>query len=148
MGTNYYLHKNICEHCGRGDDRPLHIGKSSGGWCFGLHVGDIGSSVHGIIEVAGLDDWKELWESPGVLIRDEYGREIPPAELLNVILNRSWHSKVHQRHPNQWYDSEEDFSEQNHAEPGPNGLSRHKIDGSHCVGHGDGTYDLITGEFS
>ena len=42
MGTNYYLHRprtNECEHCGRADEAPpLHIGKSSSGWCFSLHV--------------------------------------------------------------------------------------------------------------
>ena len=38
MGTNYYLHKKPpCEACGH-EPAPLHIGKSSGGWCFSLHV--------------------------------------------------------------------------------------------------------------
>lgn len=33
MGTNYYLHEDICPHCGR-CERKLHVGKSSGGWTF------------------------------------------------------------------------------------------------------------------
>ena len=36
----------------------------------------------------------------------------------------------------------------NYAEPGPNGLVRAKINGVHCIGHGEGTWDYITGEFS
>ena len=31
----------------------------------------------------------------------------------------------------------------NSAEPGPNGLVRHLLDGSHCIAHGVETYDLI-----
>ena len=39
MGTNYYFEDSseVCECCGRGAE-SLHIGKSSGGWCFSLHV--------------------------------------------------------------------------------------------------------------
>lgn len=41
MGTNYYLHsQDPCEHCGRSYPE-LHIGKSSAGWVFALHVGDV-----------------------------------------------------------------------------------------------------------
>jgi len=42
MGTNYYLVKNErppCPCCERTYvQERLHIGKSSGGWCFALHV--------------------------------------------------------------------------------------------------------------
>lgn len=60
MGTNYYAeYQPPCPTCGR-QDPPLHIGKSSAGWCFSLHV----------IPELGLNDWPE-WEawlagSPGV----------------------------------------------------------------------------------
>jgi len=36
----------------------------------------------------------------------------------------------------------------NQAEPGPDGLARHKVNDGHCIGHGEGTWDLIIGEFS
>lgn len=53
MGTNYYLHtKPDCECCGRGFE-PLHIGKSSGGWCFSLHVMPEDN-------INTLDDWGEI----------------------------------------------------------------------------------------
>lgn len=36
MGTNYYLHLDVCKHCGRSGE-VLHIGKSSAGWRFMFH---------------------------------------------------------------------------------------------------------------
>ncbi len=127
MGTNYYLHKSVCEHCGRGDE-PQHIGKSSGGWCFSLHVNDT---------VRSLDDWRAEWSRPGVVIKNEYGEVVPPDEMERIILERAWPRRK---------DSSFDYVG-NHAEPGPNGLIRHKI-GRWRIAHGDGTYDLIPGEFS
>lgn len=46
------------------------------------------------------------------------------------------------------YINEEDFHKCNQSERGPNGLLRHKIDGKHCISHGQGTWDCIVGEFS
>lgn len=37
MGTNYYYYQDVCPHCGK-PDKKLHIGKSSGGWYFSLHI--------------------------------------------------------------------------------------------------------------
>lgn len=45
------------------------------------------------------------------------------------------------------YRSIEEMLQRNNAVPGPNNLLRHKID-QHCIGHGDGTYDYLVGEFS
>jgi hypothetical protein len=128
MGTNFYAEVNHCDHCGRFEE--LHIGKSSAGWCFSLHV---------IPEenLNSLEDWKELLSKPSTKIRDEYGSPIPLDELLNRITNRSWKNIVH----------DDIFMRQNHAVDGPNGLLRHQV-GPYCVGHGEGTWDLIPGEFS
>lgn len=130
MGTNYYLSKALCLHCGRGD-KPLHIGKSSAGWCFSLHV----DSDEGITSLA---DWQALWGNPHNLIHDEYGDRVTPAEMLAVITERGRRAQANE---------DTKFYADNDAEPGPNGLLRHRL-GPYCVGHGDGTYDLIPGEFS
>ena len=136
MGTNYYVNKeDICEYCGRGGEE-LHIGKSSAGWHFGLHV----IPNEGI---NNLEDWKKFWK--GKRIRDEYGRTITAKEMLKVITerksNNDWNKKPFM------YNGWVDFHNQNNSERGINGLVRCKI-GSHCIGHGEGTWDLITGEFS
>jgi hypothetical protein len=89
MGTNYYYHeKPPCECCDRPFE-PLHIGKSSAGWCFSLHVipeQDINS----------LDDWRRKWLARGVII-DENGRKVTPEQMLDVITNRS-HPRGLSRH--------------------------------------------------
>jgi len=130
VGTNYYLRKNVCEHCGRGD-KDKHIGKASYGWCFSLHV---------IPEdgINTLDDWKREFGSDRSQIVNEYGESVDASQMLDIITKR--------KHPKPPGDS--DFYRHNSAVPGPNNLARHRIDGRHCVGHGEGTWDYITGEFS
>lgn len=128
MGTNFYFEKEPpCCRCGRGYEMR-HIGKSSAGWCFSLHVDDF---------IKSLDDMVKAWQ--GKKIVDECGEEIPEADMLRRIKDRSWERKG-PADPG-WY-------HRNEAIPGPNGLARRAIDGRHCVGHGEGTWDLITGEFS
>lgn len=81
MGTNYYLEeKSSCECCGRGYE-SLHIGKSSMGWNFSLHI------IEGEIET--LDQWKDRWSKEGVRIVNEYGDTLTPDEMLDKITNRS-----------------------------------------------------------
>lgn len=78
MGTNYYLHElpGSAKY-----PRNLHIGKSSGGWAFALHVipeDDINS----------LDDWRNLWNGPWTCIKNEYGDKVSPKELEVIITKR------------------------------------------------------------
>jgi hypothetical protein len=128
MGTNYYLvtRSNECSACARHDEERLHIGKSSTGWCFSLHV----IPERGL---NSLDDWKRLWESGGV-IENEYGEERTAAEMLSTITDRRFEGA-------EWTASD---LAQNHASRGPNGLARH----GYQAKPGPGTWDLCTGEFS
>lgn len=143
MGTNYYLHPKPCECCGRHDkDMEVHIGKSSGGWCFSLHVGgehDYRFEEAGLKVPHCLDDWKEIFKTDGYVISDEYGRPTSVKEMLDTIMNRSWNSRAGMT---------PEYLRSNHAVEGPNNLLRHKVDGRHCVGNGEGTWDYIVGEFS
>lgn len=133
MGTNYYLHSPKCFHCGKEEEPPIHLGKSSGGWCFSLHVmPEEGicnwQDVQALIEDKLCKEW---------CIKNEYGDQISLVDFMKVVTERSW------RHPwghNSWL--------VNNAVQGPNNLARHVIDHWHCIGHGEGTYDYITGEFS
>ena len=91
MGTNYYWYEKAdCECCGRPFE-PIHIGKSSGGWCFSLHIYP-DDNIH------TLDDWKSLWYKPGSFIRNEYGEKILIEEMLKTITERSWRGRDPMRH--------------------------------------------------
>ncbi len=121
MGTNYYA--RFSEDF---DAEPLHIGEASLRWTFALHVyPDRGLN--------SLDDWMKLLHDNSVVeIVDEDGCTYTPLALREVITERYWRGK-------------RDYSE---GVEGPNGLTRRKIDGTHCIGHGEGTWDLCIGEFS
>jgi len=136
MSTNYYYyHHHHCPHCGR-NDPPLHVGKSSSGWCFALHVyPDAGLHT--------LADWVVRWRAGGV-IQDQHGDTVAVEDMLSVISERTGDGS------NSFAMS--DYSVYHNgaidSEPGPNGLDRRAIDGEHCVGHGDGTWDLCQGDFT
>ncbi|SFK63759.1 hypothetical protein SAMN05216302_101131 [Nitrosomonas aestuarii] len=129
MGTNYYM------HLGKdGDDEvnkifdPVHIGKSSVGWCFSLHIyPDKG--------VSDLNDWEKLFCSDNASIRDEYGNVVTAEVMTDIITDRCFNGN---KTPGNLM----------HGQAGPNGLWRHRIDGDLCVGHGRGTWDLFAGDFS
>lgn len=140
MGTNYYSVKRGVEELdgdafwdlrdGEGD-AVLHIGKSSGGWCFSLHI----IPERGIND---LWDWFDLLLDPDRIIVDEYREVISFSEMFRKITQRG------RPDDNSWT---ERILQQNHAELGPNNLVRHQI-GHGCVKHGAGTWDCITGRFS
>lgn len=127
MGTNYYLTERApCEHCGRGDHR-IHIGKSSAGWHFALH----GIPERGLMD---LESWRALFERAHK-IEDEYGVALSPGEMLSIITNRS------RDKPPGWSPELFDLN-------GLGYLVRARLDGNRCVSHGEGTWDVIVGEFS
>jgi hypothetical protein len=132
MGLNFYwTEKPPCHSCGRDFPRQ-HIGKSSVGWCFALHV-------YPEDGINGLDDWKRRFEIPGSGIFDEQHRRLTVAEMLWIITDRGFEGAV----------VDVDFLRINHAVRGPNGLLRTRRDGKLCIGHADndGTWDLMIGEF-
>jgi hypothetical protein len=129
MGTNYYWHRSKpCPCCNRPFEK-VHIGKSSGGWHFSLHI----IPEEGI---NNLEDWLIIIDLPGSWIEDEYGQTISKEEMIKEITERSWRRPPSHEYLNKY------------TEKGYNNLLRYTIDGQHCVGHGDGTWDLIIGEFS
>lgn len=140
MGTNYYLieKSRACPMCGHDPAERLHIGKSSSGWCFSLHViPEIG--IH------DLDDWRKKWCEPETRIVDEYKHVVSLTEMEACVVDRRLTSGWEETPSG--YVSWSAFHALNQSEMGPRGLLRHRI-GEHCVGHGEGTWDLIQGEFS
>lgn len=122
MGTNYYVIKKqarACAHCGHSQPAEmLHVGKSSGGWAFMLHVvPELGINT--------LEDWRPLLEQMDIV--NEYGDKVSAEQMLRVITGREqlWPFPTDSNRP----------------------LQRSKVDGV-CIGHGPGTYDYIVGDFS
>lgn len=68
IGTNYYYHTNICNHCERAD--IMHVGKKSAGWTFHFRGYRIKTGAdQNIVSVA---DWARVFETvPGVLVDEE-----------------------------------------------------------------------------
>jgi hypothetical protein len=136
MGTNYYWHRadtNKCECCGRSDKySPVHIGASFAGWCFMLHV-----SKGEQFPPSSFEDWKDLFYWDSSHIEDEYGNHVSAEDMIREIENRSC-----------TYSRDKFNYTLNDAEPGPGNLVRCKVNGWHCIGHGEGTWDYIVGDFS
>jgi hypothetical protein len=144
MGTNYYLTFNG-SLLDRLKDKPkveLHIGKSSGGWCFSLHVvPELG--------INSLRDWYRLFRKDDNVITNEYHDVLTIEQMLDVITNRKSRANTLPEASSTLSSQRElaRYLAANHAVLGPYKLMRHKIDGF-CIGHGTGTWDLLNGEFS
>lgn len=131
MGMNYFWYeKPQCPHCGR-EFPPIHIGKSSHGWTFGLHVDPY-------LGINSLEDWKARFAVKGSYIKNEGGEVVTPSWMLQEITQRAFPAAR---------EITPDFLRNNNAVLGPNGLVRHRVDNYHCIGHGKGTWDLMAGEF-
>lgn len=150
VGTNYYLDLKVCEHCGRGGDR-IHIGKSSVGWVFALHVyPDRG--------IRDLEDYLPLFEAEGSKITDEYGKPVTAWEMRCNIMARarivdkakSSEAKIKLGiYGDPKYDFEsEGWYAHNHAVKGPMGLARGAMvtDRHGPTKHGAGTWDCYEGQ--
>ena len=148
MGTNYYLHikKPDQKVVTPMSFNTYHIGKSSYGWAFSLHVDE----YEGVNSLQDLKN-KILEAGENATIQDEYGNIFTLDELLSVILDRSWGN---------YCASEEEFKTSKHMFPDDfltstrhkiyKSMRRHTIDGRFCVGWSseEETYDLIKGSFS
>ena len=135
MGTNFYWID------GQNPEEPRHIGKSSAGWVFALHI----YPEDGIDD---LPDWLRFWDMMEGHIEDEYDRVVPVLDMVSRITDRQhgdgdrdWNK------PPYGYSSWAKFHGEHHSEPGPCGLLRPRLDRRH-VKHGSGTWVCTIGEFS
>lgn len=129
MGTNYYWmdqHKN-----------KTHIGKSSAGWVFALHIypGD---------DINDLSDWLRFWDGQEGWIEDEYGDKVEVPMMVRIISGPK-ETREHNSPPT-FYSSWDSFHRENHSEIGPYGLIRSRIN-SRCIKHGAGPWDCHIGDF-
>lgn len=82
MGTNFYLHTDVCLDCGRPKE-ILHIGKSSMGWrfLFQAHPG-----------LTTWDAWRSALADSKNHIVDEYGQRVA-FDLLELWIVKAQHLK-------------------------------------------------------
>lgn len=132
MSTNFFLVPPQCPCCGH-QDKSIHLGKSSVGWTFGLRIRP-DDNINNWNDIVSLIKEKQAdyWQ-----IQDEYGTPFSFAQFSYVVCERQ--GKRASFSPS--------WLAQNYAMEGPNNLVRRLIDGQHCVGHGDGTYDYLVGSF-
>ena len=128
MGTNYYSVKRGMEKLdsesfwgARGNEDILHIGKSSGGWCFSLHIIPE-------LNIHDLPGWVPYLLDPDRLIVDEYREVLTYEEMI---------AKITDRRSNRTCTWDKEMYDKNYAEPGPNNLVRHSMSRG-CVRQGEG----------
>jgi hypothetical protein len=138
MGTNYYTVKKGVEEmdseafwASRGSEDNLHIGKSSAGWCFSLHIIPE-------LNIHDLPGWVPYLLDQDRLIVDEYRQVVTYEQMLAIITDRK---------SNRTCTWTREMYDKNYAEPGPNNLARHSL-GHGCTRQGAGSWDCIEGEFS
>lgn len=117
-GTNYYLKREV-EGSGW---THLHIGKSSFGWCFALNT------IPGL-GLNSLEAWKNFMRGDAYKVVDEQGSEISKREIVRIITKR--------HHPREGIPNGKRLM----------GLARRRADGVRIIGHGKGTWDLVTNKF-
>lgn len=142
MGINYYVkspENPKCECCGHQEpSEDKHIGKSSYGWNFALHV----YPEEGIND---LDDWIPILKDSEIV--DESDCSISFEQLMDTITKRKRTSEA-----NPW--NKNDNITKTYKELITNdiiltekGLARMKLS-SFCIKHGQGTWDCFIGSFS
>lgn len=129
MAVNYYAVKGDWPSAGEFESlkmgysgRPamIHVGKSSGGWNFLLHV-------YPEQDIKTLSDWKALAErliADGWRFESEDRKEISADALWRVVERADYRDS--------------DLMHMRRSKPSPN----------YCIGHGEGYYDYIIGDFS
>lgn len=167
MGTNYYanIDRNktklsateieVLEYepeLSNPDDFLIHLGKSSSGWRFSLHV----------YPEIGIMNWNDVLNKivlNSIEILDEYGDAIPVQDFIRIATDRKSHKaefpiKVCPRGKRlgEWIEvwSDDEYFEQTGYRLDKHGLNIHPIDRDHCIGNGseNETFDYIVGNFS
>lgn len=113
MGTNYYVAKNICEHCKRHDEE-YHIGKSSVGWAFSFQG-------YRWNKLVSWKAWKEFLKDQTIV--NEYGEVVPYSTFVAMVETHKSPNYVHENgrknlihnasgRAQGWYNPEHDWDDE------------------------------------
>ena len=158
MSTNHYLvypeQVDVeCHCCGhvKQEQKKLHLGKSSYGWVYSLRV----YPEMGLRHFYEMEEYVTKVCGEGGWIEDEYGTVLEhQVEWFYIVKRRSSKDNLRRQidltegFTNRRYSSIQHYLDENNAVEGPNNLLRHRIDGSFCIGHGEGTWDYFASDFS
>jgi len=158
MGLNFYLvypeQVDVeCHCCGhvKQEHKKLHLGKSSYGWVYSLRV----YPEKGIRYFHDMEEYVTKVCGEGGWIEDEYGTVLEHhVEWFSIVkrrsIERTYGQCMDMKHSFnlKTYRTIQEYMNDMNAVEGPNNLFRHKIDGSFCIGHGEGTWDYFAGDFS
>jgi hypothetical protein len=157
MGTNFHLIYNEevdteCPCCGhtKKERKKRHLGKSSAGWCYALHV----YPEEGLHTLADVQLHICDVIGNGGHIENEYGDIVSVEDWVKCVTVRSAkHPVDYQRDlaeafGHRRYQSVKHYLDAMQAVEGPNNLLRAKIDGRRCIGHGTGTWYYFINDFS
>lgn len=81
MGTNYYAEFGNRIYPYKAN--RIHIGKSSSGWAFALHL-DLTKGLGTFLE------WRNFYSQPQIIIRTDAGETIHPKEMTQIITARDY----------------------------------------------------------
>lgn len=127
---NYYMIDSMT------DKFRYHIGKSSFGWTFSLHIKP--PFINGIKEI------ERFLSLQSVHVEDQNKNILTKDEMLSIIYNRIGEDKW-------WNEITQEWLDQRDAIKDPRNLVRFKVGDIDvhvkCIGYEDGPWDLIVGDF-
>jgi hypothetical protein len=126
MGTNYYVKSERCNCC---DHKPddFHIGKSSYGWYFTMHV---------TYTITNFQDMLIFLVDNRYNIYNEYGDKVELEDIIRTICCRSGNNTAENYYENSIY-----------CELGQYGLVKFKV-GFGCIGSSEiNPIDYVPGDF-
>lgn len=149
MSINYYLVKSVQRSQPAATQNQLmrlHIGLDSAGWNFALHAyPDKGISTWA--------DWLDVFEQNSDLqIIDEYGLPVPVSEFIDIVTKRQPLSSPFSK----------EFLKRNQCTVSEYGLASAYLDleaisslatcpaqrvTTGCISHGEGTWEMLIGDF-
>jgi hypothetical protein len=106
--------------------------------------------IYPSLGISSLRDWMRLLAADKSVVRDEYENYVGFADMIQIICARRNDDPVTDGLARlQGFMDLKEFLARNYAELDEStGLLRARVDGTHCIKRGTGSYDYFMGDFS